>query len=174
MDYRQAAIDALNNCSPVTGSGVSCNFYKLDEYVGVKFYKSKSDCDKTYIMQAMAHAVDLGPAVIGEKFVVNLEYGRVFYGYLTEIVVIHNSIMGGYDEPQLEVYSHTCAACNYFSDDLSIYVSDMHVHNFGWNQRGFKIIDFDHCYVKQVGDDWGSYDSAAELIEHVSGILSAY
>jgi hypothetical protein len=150
MDYVQKAIELRKSKDfVVDGAGLTCRFMKLNDKVGVKWYTEKAIRNKTMRLQQLAYAIGIGPEVIGEPFECEVN-DYTYYGYLTEIVDIHYYLMyehinGAWDIKSVRWYLF--AAKKAFAR-FGIEMRDIHTQNFGWNEKGFAIIDFDDFTAK--------------------------
>jgi hypothetical protein len=162
--YRQAAIEALE-MRESDSSGCFCEFYQLDENVGVKWYNSQTTAIKTRLFQMIAYFAGIGPEVKSDIFEHTLADGRTKFGYLTEIITVHCEI----DNKRLRVDDYIQNAQEFFDDNFGIVLADLHPKNFGWNKNGFAILDFDNCWACSCGKD--SLTNDENDIKHAIGII---
>lgn len=82
---------AIKHCKP-SGHGIECNFFNLNDTIGIKLFDEKKARDSAYISQALCARYDLAPYV-GRRFQLDcklwwreLSYlNHCKYGYVTEL-----------------------------------------------------------------------------------------
>ena len=147
------------------GEGIACQFYRLTQDVGVKFYYNEDNRDKSWALQTIGHALGVAPQAY-ERFEVKISDYDCLYGFATEITVTVYDILTAqlgfspdgswFDENEHGWYRHVDYNYirNYIEDkftSIGIDTADLHDKNVGFGPNGeLWCIDFSEFEIDTV------------------------
>jgi len=136
---------------PFDGKGVECQFYRLNDEIGFKFYADERVARNTFQTQKYYHSFGMAPDCwdLGE---ITID-GNTYSGYFTEVVTpiidislsVPRKIYYIFSEWVSQVACELCDELNRINPSFE-FDGDMHEGNFGIDKNGkFVVIDMSHA-----------------------------
>ena len=124
-------------------SGTACNFFKINDKLGLKLYTSISSRDKHWNNQVRASKVNLGPETYGT--IDNVTFGgsvHEFFGYFKEIVEVRDYSHSEQDKNFQKVYDDEILDLRNALNQIGFEFCDFHSGNCGIKNGKLICVDF--------------------------------
>lgn len=138
IEFTVEVIESAAKTSPKTNGSFNL-FFKINDKIGVKATLIEDIRNNNMRRQELAADYGLGPEVYGK---VNFQYeGKVWYGYLTEVV---NTFENASDLSEKFDDADIDSLCFELEELVGFVFSDNHEYNMGYTNDGNLVcIDFD-------------------------------
>lgn len=125
------------------GSGVRCQFFKLDEKRGLKLYSSRRSYDDT-IQAHKLYAEHFPAPKIYEENLIFVFHNCTYYGYIVEIAQVLRGILG-LDLNTCDVEEDE-SCCDYL--EIRDYLEEQ------FEANGFRYDDFHSGNIGKIDENW--------------------